>query len=368
LDDTFAFIIHPIDPKRDVARKFPTLARILPVPAIDFFSLFFPPIYLSEIRGIRSVASGRSLRGWFIACPLTPARFLRLPPAVVYRKIAACGRMAERLGARLLGLGAYTSVVGDAGVSVARRLRIPVTTGDSYTVAMALRGLYEGARRVGILPREATAAVVGAGGAIGSACAELLARDVARLVLVGRRPETLGAVAARAAGQGAAVEVAGELAALRAADLVIAVSSALEALIEPEHLRAGAVVCDVARPRDVSRRVAEQRPDVLVVEGGMVAVPGPVDFGFDFGFPPGMAYACMAETMVLALAGRYESYTLGKSIAVAQVEAIERLAEEHGFRLGGLRSFERAVTEDEIANVRARARERRLAAGAAGPA
>ena len=27
--DTFAFIIHPIDPKRDVSRKFPLLRRLL---------------------------------------------------------------------------------------------------------------------------------------------------------------------------------------------------------------------------------------------------------------------------------------------------------------------------------------------------
>jgi hypothetical protein len=27
--DTFAFIIHPIDPKRDVSRKYPFLGRVL---------------------------------------------------------------------------------------------------------------------------------------------------------------------------------------------------------------------------------------------------------------------------------------------------------------------------------------------------
>lgn len=70
-------------------------------------------------------------------------------------------------------------------------------------------------------------------------------------------------------------------------------------MIEPEHIKPGAVVCDVARPRDVSWRVHQQRDDVLVIEGGMVEVPCLVDFGFDFGFPPGKAFACMAETMAL---------------------------------------------------------------------
>jgi hypothetical protein len=53
--DTFAFIIHPIDPKRDVSRKYPLLGRALTEQQINFFSTFFPPVYISEIEGITSV-------------------------------------------------------------------------------------------------------------------------------------------------------------------------------------------------------------------------------------------------------------------------------------------------------------------------
>jgi len=90
----------------------------------------------------------------------------------------------------------------------------------------------------------------------------------------------------------------------------------------------------------------------------MVEVPGPVDFGFDFGFPPKMAYACMAEVMILALEGRYESYTLGRDITVEQVEEIASLAAKHGFRLGGFRSFEHAVTGEEVESVKENAHRR----------
>jgi hypothetical protein len=91
---------------------------------------------------------------------------------------------------------------------------------------------------------------------------------------------------------------------------------------------------------------------VLVIEGGMVEVPGPVDFGFDFGFPPGKAYACMAETMTLALEGRYEDYSVGKHISVEQALEIGAIAARHGFKLSGFRSFERAIGDEEIARVR----------------
>ncbi|MDW8327686.1 MAG: hypothetical protein RMK99_14075 [Anaerolineales bacterium] len=351
--DTFAFIIHPIDPKRDVSRKFPLLGRLLSVEQINFFSTYFPPVYISEITGIRSAATGKEIKGWFVACPYTPQRMLELPERTVYAKIVQTGRLAQKLGARVLGLGAFTSVVGDAGVTIAKQLNIPVTTGDSYTVAVAVEAVREAARLLGITLGTATAAVVGATGAIGAVAAELIARDVPTLWLVGRRVAALEAVRDRIVSRTPAhVEIATDMRGLQDADLILTVTSAVEAVIEPEHLKPGAVVCDVARPRDVSARVAAARDDVLVIDGGMVEVPGDVDFHFDFGFPPRMAYACMAETMALALEGRWESYTLGKNLSVPQVEEIARIAARHGFRLGGFRSFERAVTAEQIERVR----------------
>jgi predicted amino acid dehydrogenase len=140
------------------------------------------------------------------------------------------------------------------------------------------------------------------------------------------------------------------------ADVIITVTSALDDVVRPQDLRPGSIVCDVARPRDVSAMVAAARDDILVLDGGIVDVPGPVDFHFDFGFPPGKAYACMAETFALALEGRFEDYTVGKEISRAQVEEISAIAEKHGFGLSGFRSFEREVTPEHIDRVRRAAR------------
>ncbi len=356
MKDSFGFVIHPLDPKRDVARKFPRLGQLLPVGAINFLSTFFPPLYISHITGIRSEATGNEIEGWFVACPYTPARMLGLPPRVVYRKIIQTGRLAQRLGARILGLGAYTSVVGDAGVTIARHLDYPVTTGNSYTVAVAVEAVLEGARRMQIPLESATVAVVGATGSIGSVGARMLARQVGRIVVIGRRPDPLERLSQLIAREGHTVEPSTEVAKLREADIILTVTSSLDAIVRPEYLKPGAVICDVARPRDVSAEVAEQRKDVLIIDGGMVSVPGEVNFNFDFGFPPGLAYACMAETMTLALEGRYEDYTIGKVISIEQVETIRSLAAKHGFRLAGFRSFGNAVTDAEIEKIRQRAR------------
>jgi predicted amino acid dehydrogenase len=157
---------------------------------------------------------------------------------------------------------------------------------------------------------------------------------VAELVLVGRQRSCLEQAKEQVKEQGARrVRTSTHIEVIREADMVLSTTSAVRPIIQPEHLKQGAVVCDVALPPDVSPRVAWERDDVLSIHGGVMDVPGEVDFNFNFGLAPGKAYACMAETMVLALEGRIETYSLGKQMQPEQVQEIAQLAREHGFRL-----------------------------------
>ena len=364
--ERFAFIIHAIDIRADAAKKFP-IARFFPEPVVATAMRRVKPMVMAHLQGIRS-KTGVEAEGWFIGCPLAPKYLLGLPPEEVYRNLERCCELAEGLGAKIVGLGALTSVAGDGGITLAERTPLAVTTGNSYTVATAVEGAIEGGRLMGVPIEEAHVAVVGAAGSIGHTCAALLGPRARTISLVGRKPERLEPVAADVREQGArSVSVAGDVeSGLADADIVVTMTSAADAVILPHHLKRGSVVCDVARPRDVSVRVAKERPDVLVIEGGLVQVPGelvatttdskgvdrPERGEFRFGFPRGTAYACMSETMMLALDGRYESFTLGKTVSVEQALETTRLAEKHGFRLGGFRSFEQAVTDETVASVR----------------
>ncbi|HKI52725.1 MAG TPA: hypothetical protein VJ987_01270, partial [Anaerolineales bacterium] len=313
---------------------------------------------ISEIEGIKSEGTGKEIKGWFIACPYTPTRMMELPERIVYRKIIQTGQLAEKLGAQMLGLGAFTSVVGDAGITIANALDVPVTTGDSYTVIVAVDAIREAAHLMDIQLSKASAAVVGATGTIGQVCAELIADDVERLYLIGRRQDALEELRDRLQVHARAeLIVSTTMDVLANAQLILTVTSAVHDVIRPEFLQPGSVVCDVARPRDVSAMVTASRDDILVIDGGMVDVPGPVDFHFNFGFPQGKVYACMAETIALTLEGRFEDYTLGKHISRERVEEIGLIAKKHGFRLSGFRSFEREVTPQQIEEVRRNAKK-----------
>ncbi|MBL8087550.1 MAG: shikimate dehydrogenase [Chthonomonas sp.] len=341
----FAFVIHPITP-RDAARKYP-IAKFFPDAVIESFLKVKRPMVVSEISGIRS-KTGATAEGIFIGCPLTPAMMMSMDLDRVYERIIQCTELAKREGAEIIGLGAFTSVVGDGGITVEKASPIAVTTGNSYTVATSIEGALKACELVGVEPSSSRLAVVGATGSIGKTCARALSPLFASTIVIGRDPERTQALVSELTRAEATTEVS----ALRNADVVITVTSSETAVILPEHLRRGAIVCDVARPRDVSVRVAKERPDVLVIEGGVVSVPGDVSFGIDFGFPPKTAYACMSETMLLALEGRAESFTLGKDVSLEQVKETQGWAEKHGFSLAGFRSFERAVEEPAIERAR----------------
>ena len=275
-------------------------------------------------------------------------------------------------------------------MTIAARAPIPVTTGNSLTIAAGVRSLFRGAAEMGIDAPAATVAVVGATGSIGAACVELIAPRVRRIILVARNETRLrkfhATIAPRLPCESSYTLDIGT--AVRRADLVLTATSSLQDVIEPEDLRTGAVVCELSLPHDVSRRVATERPDVLVIEGGNMRVPGdlratrvrepdrqadvvedldepgPVgvrepDRSFDLNLPRGTLLACMSETAVLALEDRRESYTLGRGIELAKVREIESLAERCGFALADMRAFDTAITREEIAAVRASAAERR---------
>jgi predicted amino acid dehydrogenase len=346
----FAFIIHPVSGAKDVARKYRAL-RWLPEGLLEQLLKRMSPKPVSEITGVRSL-TGAEAHGWFVGCPLTPRQFLELPAEFVLNKIIRAALVAQELGAKVVGLGAMTSVVGDAGVTVGRNVDIAVTTGNSYTVWTAVEGAKRAALLMGTDVSQARVAVMGATGSIGKVCVRLIAEEAPAVTLIGRNEARLAELAASVDGKAEIRYTTDPIIGLREADIVITVTSAVDTVVPGEALKPGAVVCDVARPRDVSKRVAKERPDVLVIEGGAVEVPGEVDFHLNFGFPPKMAYACMAETMILALEQRYESYSLGRDLSIERVREIAALANKHGFKLAGFRSFEKQVTQDYIEDVK----------------
>jgi predicted amino acid dehydrogenase len=360
----FAFVIHPLDVS--FIHRHPAFwwTRYLPGELVERIAAWMPPLYISSVRGGRSPATGQRIEGHLISLAATPRQMMIRPERFTYNRLNRAARLAERMGARILGLGAFTSVVGDAGVTVAHEAGIAVTSGNSLTVAATLEAAKQAVRAMGKEDlTHGRAMVIGATGSIGSVCARLLAQAIRDVVLVSIEPDRLIELRRRIEAEtpGARVEIAtraGHLA--RDCDLVVTATSAFgQRVLDITTCKPGAVICDVARPPDLSPAEAALRPDVLVIESGEVVIPGEVDFGYDIGLPPGVAYACLAETALLAMEGRFESFTLGRELSMVKVKEIYRLFKKHGFRIAALHSFGEEVTEKTLEEKRRLARRLR---------
>ena len=89
------------------------------------------------------------------------------------------------------------------------------------------------------------------------------------------------------------------------------------------------------------RVLARQRRDVRILDGGIVSIPSLTIRGGNVGLPNGRAYACFAETALLALSGQEGHFSIGIP-DVEQVEHVRSLASEHahlGFTVAATTSF-----------------------------
>ncbi|MCL6522643.1 MAG: glycerol-3-phosphate acyltransferase [Firmicutes bacterium] len=336
-----AFLIHPMTPEDWwQSRRFGWLAtlarrRLLPQGLLERLALRMRPMQVDEIAGVVT-RGGRRARVYLLGVPMLPGQIKRHERVAVLRARQAA-RLARELGASVLGLGAYWSVVGEKGSAVQAESPLPVTNGGAYTagaVAEAVPRIMARLRARGLEPGRVTAAVVGANGVVGFGIARAIAGQVGRLLMLGTRAERLerSASTIRRHFPGLEVTASTDLGLLREADVIFTATSQVEPVVLPEHVRPGTLLYDVGRPADVHPAVA-RIPGVEVVPGGVVALPGEARFRLELGYGPGLVPACLAETLLIALDGAFDRCTLGGPARAENVRYFVERARSLGFRV-----------------------------------
>lgn len=394
----FAFLIHALDLKS--YHQFDNSLLAFSEEELEDLTGRFGGMIEPFVAGQTRItsAAGKTAYGEFIALPRTTEEFVQMSRQQAMSELKAAVALAGKRGAKIVGLGAFTAVASMGGLYL-KNEGIPITTGNSYTVVSAVDAVNKATEKLNIDRSEVTAAIVGAAGSIGRGISLLLSETVPRLILIGNpnnqtsserlhlvaaeiyryqsallqqgrtlKPGSMGYLLADCPdlpapdapmddfeffvdGEGqrrGLIEFSTDIdEVLARADVVISATSATEKVIHAGNLKKGAIVCDISRPANVSEEVDEARPDVLVIDGGVVEIPGLPSLGWDFGFEEGLAYACMAETMMLALEHQYKHYSLGSSgVNLESILQTRYLAAEHGFKLANFRSFNRPLSEE----------------------
>jgi acetylornithine/succinyldiaminopimelate/putrescine aminotransferase/predicted amino acid dehydrogenase len=394
----FAFLIHALDLKS--YHQFDNSLLSFTEKELADLTGRFNDLVEPFVAGKTRIESdtGQKAYGEFIALSRTTDEFIAMPRSQAMAELKKAVAVARERGAKIVGLGAFTAVASMGGLYL-KNEGIPITTGNSYTVVAAVDAVNTATDKLGIDRSATTAAIVGAAGSIGRGISLLLSETVPRLILIGNpnnqsaserlqmvaaeiyryqsalleqgrtlKPGSMGHLLADcselpqpdapmiefeafADGEGrrrGLVRFSTDInAVLAKADIVISATSATEKVIHAGNLKEGAITCDISRPANVSEEVDAARPDVLVIDGGIIEVPGQPSLGWDFGFEEGLAYACMAETMMLALEQHYKHYSLGSSgVNLESILQTRYWAVEHGFKLANFRSFNRPLSDE----------------------
>lgn len=356
----FAFVVHPLS--QEYIRKGFPVPKATPkiiMDQIEKAAAHMPPMVYCKMDNIVSPA-GAEAEGWLISVGGTPKEMLTRSPEFTYRRLLAAAKMAEKMGAQIIGLGAFTKVVGDAGVTVARRATIPVTTGNSYSASGALWAAHDAMRRMNLVhvgedgKVAAKTMVIGATGSIGSVSARLLAMAFDEVVIAARTQKKLDALKASILEEtpGAKVIATTDYEKyLGDMDMIVtSTSGAGKKILDITKVKPGCVITDVARPLDLPPEEVAKRPDVLVIESGEIEMPSEVRMK-DIGLPKNVIYACLAETIVLALEGRFEVFTIGRNTEWQKVKEIYKLGLKHGMKLAAISGVNGVYTDADIARV-----------------
>lgn len=329
----FAFLIHPTDLNlvsiafndHNVIKKEKIAKKVFE---------WIPPFKCSHITGIKSI-TGKEIEGDLIYSPLVPQQVLNLESEILIDTIIRSGHIARNLGAKVFGIGAYLALVARKNPSIIHKIGIPVTTGTCYTIASVIESINLSLGSIKYPLKDTCFTIIGATGTIGKIVAKILAKEIRKLILVARNESKLSNFALSLQKDNPGLEIVTNIdieKSIKQANVIVIVTNNPNKIIDLKDLPMKSIVCDVSVPHNIFVEEIEVRNDVIFIDGGIIQPPGDVNFNFNYGLPPGLCYACMAETMILALEDKFESYSMG-DISEEKVYEILKLGEKHGFKV-----------------------------------
>ena len=137
----FAFLLHPLT-TRDYANIDPSLSTLSDQQIsrlVECVAENFDPFVVGDAYIVSK--TGQSAYGEFIIVPRTAGELAQMPYYDAMSEIKAAAQLAKERGAKIIGLGAYTSVVTRGGLYLKDEELPALTTGNSYTAFAAKQSI-----------------------------------------------------------------------------------------------------------------------------------------------------------------------------------------------------------------------------------
>ena len=294
----------------------------------------FGPIQVTSITGQQ--IEGRYVESCFLPEMLTARRI-----KASTRKIVNAMAHAQKHGIDITALGGFSSIVFEnfnlSQIQKVRNVTLEFerfTTGNTHTAYIICQQVAAASDKLGINLSDATVAVCGATGDIGSAvCRWLTARtDIKELLLIARNQERIQRLQEEL-GCGVAMDLD---TALRKADIVVWVASMAKGIeVAPSTLKRPCLMIDGGYPKNLDQRFNYE--GVHVLKGGIVEHSLDIDWRMmsivNMDVPARQLFACFAEAMLLEFEKWYTNFSWGRNqITLERMDMIGQASRRHGFR------------------------------------
>ncbi|HNW97691.1 MAG TPA: aminotransferase class III-fold pyridoxal phosphate-dependent enzyme [Bacteroidales bacterium] len=277
----------------------------------------------------------------FIAIPIDTCELERLnrqkKTKTIVAKIQKAVDMAGNMGAKVVSLGAYTSIVSNNGLALVEPKKTRIVTGNTLTAASCVKKILQEISFNKYFEKNKILAIVGAAGNIGSVIAESLLRsDIAfdKVYLIGRSKSKLEKVLMNFCEDTFIrstenIEIATDLTPLSNCNIIIAATNTNDPIIFPHHLNNenAVIISDMSTPKAVSDEVYLMKNIIALQHASYIKLPGDNDFIISSHTPKGAVFCCAAEAILCGLS-HYRQSLKGK-LSVKEIEKIISLMNEY---------------------------------------
>lgn len=298
-----------------------------------------PPQIVDDITV--TSATGQTIHGKYVESCFLPEMLSQRRIKAAIRKILNAMAMAQKNDIQITALGGFSSIIFENfNLKEQQQVRgveldfSRFTTGNTHTAYIIAQQVERVAPQLGIDLAQATVAVCGATGDIGSAVCRWLDRQtpVRDLLLIARNQERLQNLQGEL-GRGKILDLE---AALPLADIVVWVASMPRGIdISQIPLKQPCLLIDGGYPKNLDAQL--KQPGVHVLKGGIVEHSLDIDWTImeivNMEVPGRQLFACFAEAMLLEFEQWRTNFSWGRNqITVDKMEQIGAASRKHGFQ------------------------------------
>lgn len=298
-----------------------------------------PPQVVDHIRV--TSATGQQIEGEYVESCFLPEMLSQRRIKAAIRKILNAMATAQKSDLTITALGGFSSIIFEnfnlKDNKQVRNVELDFsrfTTGNTHTAYIICQQVEQKSAQLGIDLSQATVAVCGATGDIGSGVCRWLDKktDVQDLLLIARNQDRLKELQDEL-GRG---KILGLEEALPLADIVVWVASMPRGVdISTIPLKNPCLLIDGGYPKNLDSQVTQE--GVHVLKGGIVEHSLDIDWKImeivEMEAPGRQLFACFAEAMLLEFEQWHTNFSWGRNqITVEKMAKIGAASVKHGFR------------------------------------